>query len=240
MQILGIIGARAGSKGYPGKNVRPLCGRPLLSWAVTTAKASRHINRVMLSTDSEVYAAVGREWGAETPFLRPAEYASDTSIEFEYIRHALLWLDEHEEYRPDLVVRVCPTAPLIRAEDIDACIEILLADPDAHSAIIMTPAKEHPRKTVKISPDGKHSVSYITEKGSHVAPTNRQSYPDAFNRQSLPIVSRRNTILELGNQTGEVVRYHIVPQHTALDIDTEFDFQIVDYLLSQESRKNLT
>lgn len=236
MQVLGIVGARSGSKGYPGKNARPLNGRPLLSWAITNAKRARLVDRVLLSTDSEEYAAIGRQFGADAPFLRPPEFASDTSIEFEYIRHAVLWLEEHEGYRPDLVVRVCPTAPLIRSEDIDACIALLQADPLAQSAIIMTEAREHPRKQVKLAPDGVHVISYITELGSHVAPTNRQSYAEAYNRQSLPIVSRRDTILRLGSQTGDIVRYHIVPQHTALDIDTEFDFGLVDHVLRQREQ----
>jgi N-acylneuraminate cytidylyltransferase len=231
MQVLGIIGARSGSKGLPGKNLRPLCGKPLVSWAIGIARQCKHVGRVVLSTDSEEYAEVGRRYGADAPFLRPAELASDAAIEFGYIRHALEWLAEHEGYAPDLVVRVCPTAPLIRSDDIDRAIEIVMDDASADSAILMTPAREHPRKVVKIAPDKQHVISYITERGSHVAPTNRQSYEEAFNRQSLPIVSRRKTILELGSQTGEVVRYHVVPQETALDIDGEFDFRIVEQLL---------
>jgi CMP-N,N'-diacetyllegionaminic acid synthase len=233
MEIMGIIGARAGSKGLPGKNLRLLAGRPLLSWAISSAKRSTRIGRVILSTDSEEYAAVGREYGADTPFLRPAELASDTSIELGYIRHAVEWLDRHEGYRPDLVVRVCPTAPLIRTEDIDRCIEILIGDASADSAIIMAPAREHPRKVVKLAPDREHVISYITERGMDVAPTNRQSYAEAFNRQSLPIVSRRDTILKLNSQTGETVRYHVVPQETALDIDTALDFRLIDILLRE-------
>lgn len=236
MQVLGIIGARGGSKGLPGKNVRPLCGKPLLTWAIGIAKRSRHINRVILSTDSPEYAAVGREYGAETPFLRPAEHASDSAIEVVYIRHALEWLDEHEGYRPDLVVRLCPTAPLIRVEDVDRAIELVLEDEAAQSAIIMTPAREHPRKVVKLAPDGQHVVSYITERGADVAPTNRQSYAEAYNRQSLPIVSRRETLTKLGSQTGEIVRYHVVPQETALDIDTDFDFRLIEILLGERER----
>ncbi|HLB74417.1 MAG TPA: acylneuraminate cytidylyltransferase family protein [Sedimentisphaerales bacterium] len=235
MEVLGIIGARAGSKGLPGKNVRPLLGRPLLSYAIETAKRCRWVRRVILSTDSEEYAAIGRQYGAATPFLRPAQYASDTAIELGYIRHALEWLEENEGYRPDLVVRLCPTTPLIRSEDVDRCIEILMGDASAESAIIMTPAREHPRKTVKVAPDGVHVVSYVTERGSDVAPSNRQSYAAAYNRESLPVVSRRDTILQRGSQTGEIVRYHIVAQETALDIDTDFDFRIVETLLAQQN-----
>jgi N-acylneuraminate cytidylyltransferase len=233
MQVLGIIGARSGSKGLPGKNVRPLCGRPLLGWAVETAKRCRHVTRVVLSTDSEEYAAVGRRFGADTPFLRPSEHASDKAIELGYIRHALEWLAQHEGYRPDLVVRVCPTAPLIRSEDVDRAIELLQGDAEAHSAIIMTTAREHPRKVVRIADDGVHAVSYVTGLGSDVAPTNRQSYAEAFNRQSLPIVSRYRTVLDMNSQTGDIVRFHVVPQETALDIDTDFDFKIIETLLSE-------
>jgi CMP-N,N'-diacetyllegionaminic acid synthase len=130
---------------------------------------------------------------------------------------------------------LCPTAPLIRAEDVDRCIELVMGDPQAESAIIMTPSREHPRKVVKLAPDGVHVVSYITERGLDVAPTNRQSYAEAYNRQSLPIVSRRQTILERNSQTGDIVRFHVVPQDTALDIDTELDFRIIETLLAERA-----
>lgn len=232
MQVLAITGARSGSKGLPGKNIRPLNGRPLLSHALTIAADCRHVTRVLLSTDSEEYAAIGRLFGADAPFLRPAEHASDTSIELGYIRHALEWLEANEGYAPDLVVRLCPTAPLIRSEDVDCAIELVMNDPAADSAIIMTEAREHPRKQVKIAAGGEHVISYITERGMDVAPTNRQSYAVAYNRQSLPIVSRRDTILKQNSQTGEVVRFHVVPQSTALDIDTDLDFRIVETVLA--------
>jgi len=232
MEVLGIIGARSGSKGLPGKNVRPLVGKPLMSWAIGIAKQCRLVTRVVLSTDSEEYAAVGRAHGAETPFVRPPEHATDKAIELGYIRHALEWLAANERYEPDLVVRLCPTAPLIRSEDVDRCIQALADDPAADSAIVMTPAREHPRKVVRVAPDGVHALSYVTERGLDVAPSNRQSYAEAYNRQSLPIVSRRKTILEQNSQTGETVRFVVVPQETALDIDTDFDFRIIEWLLS--------
>jgi CMP-N-acetylneuraminic acid synthetase len=236
VQVLGIIGARAGSKGLPGKNIRPLAGRPLIAHAIGTARQCRRIDRVLFSTDSEEYAAIARGFGAETPFLRPAEHATDVAIEFGYIRHALEWLEQQEGYRPDIVVRLCPTAPLIRAGDVDRCIELLAGDATAHSAIIMTPAREHPRKAVKLAADGEHVVSYITERGRDVAPSNRQAYAEAFNRQSLPVASRRETILTLGSQTGDIVRHLIVPQETAIDIDSEADFRVAEALLSGSNR----
>lgn len=233
MDVLGIVGARAGSKGLPGKNVRLLDELPLLAHAVRLAGRCRRINRVILSTDSEEYASIGRQHGAEAPFLRPSEYASDTAIELGYIRHALEWLEANEGYRPEIVARLCPTAPLIRPGDVDQCIEMLIEDGSADSAIIMSPAREHPRKAVKVAPDGVHAISYITERGADVAPSNRQSYAEAYNRQSLPVVSRRQTILALGSQTGARVRFHIVPAETAIDIDTDFDFRAVERLFAE-------
>jgi CMP-N,N'-diacetyllegionaminic acid synthase len=232
VDVLCIIGARSGSKGLPGKNVRPLAGKPLLAHAIGIGRACRRVSRVLLSTDSEEYAAVGRQHGADTPFLRPSEHATDGAIELHYIRHALEWLAEHEQYRPDAVVRICPTAPLIRASDVDRAIELLAEDESADSAILMTPAREHPRKVVRIANDGRHAISYVTERGVDVAPTNRQSYAEAYNRQSLPIVSRRDTVLKQNSQTGEVVLFHIVPQETALDIDTDLDFRVIETLIS--------
>jgi len=234
-EIMGIIGARAGSKGLPGKNIRLFLGRPLLTHAIGIARDCRHVTRVVLSTDSEEYAAIGRNAGADTPFLRPAEHATDASIELGYITHAIEWLEANEGYRPDLVVRICPTAPLIRPADVDRCIELLLDDPSADSSIIMTPAREHPRKIVKIAPDGIHVVSYITDRGMDVAPSNRQSYAAPFNRQSLPVISRRDTILRQRSQTGESVRFHIVPNDTAVDIDTEDDFRLAEVMLRQRT-----
>jgi CMP-N,N'-diacetyllegionaminic acid synthase len=232
-KIVAIIGARSGSKGMRGKNICPLFGKPLLAWPIEIAKKSKYINRIILSTDSEEYADIGREYGAETPFLRPAYLAADTSVVFEFMEHALEWLEEHEGYVPDLVVYICPTTPLLDPADIDEGIKILLDDHDAHSAILMSPAKGHPRKTVKIAPNGAHVISYITENSLHIAPSNRQSYEPAYNRESLPVVSRTSTIRDMKSQTGKNVRFHVIPQERALDIDTELDFAIVEHLLRQ-------
>lgn len=215
----------------PGKNIRPLAGRPLLTHAVGIARNCRRVSRVVFSTDSAEYAAIAREAGAEAPFLRPAELATDTAIDLSYVRHALEWLDANERYRPDLVARLCPTAPLIRPADIDRCIELLEQDTEAESAIIMTESKEHPRKAVRLTSDGAYVVSYITETGLDVAPSNRQGYVEAFNRQGLPVVSRRRTVMERNSQTGDRVRFVQVPQETAWDVDSALDFRIVEMIM---------
>src|SRR5215470_7905450 len=120
--VVAFIGARGGSKGLGGKNIRPLAGKPLLAWSVERAKRSKYVSRVIVSTDSEEYAAVARQYGAETPFLRPKELATDSSLEFEYIKHAVEWLEKNEGQRPRIGARLLNTIPLQMTEDLDGAI----------------------------------------------------------------------------------------------------------------------
>ena len=106
MNILAVIPARSGSKSVKNKNIRLIDGKPMLAYSIEHALKSRLINRVILSTDSEKYAEIGRQFGAEVPFIRPAEFATDTSLDIDVFRHALLWLKENENYEADIVVQL--------------------------------------------------------------------------------------------------------------------------------------
>ena len=108
-QILALIPARGGSKGVPRKNVMMLDGKPMIAYSILQAQASQRINRVVVSTDDEEIAAVAREWGAEVPFMRPAEYAQDLSPDIDVFRHALTWLRDNQNYEPEMVVHLRPT-----------------------------------------------------------------------------------------------------------------------------------
>lgn len=234
-EVLGIVGARSGSKGLPNKNILPLGGRPLLAWIILAARKSRYIKRVVMSTDSEEYASIARSYGAEAPYLRPKELAMDRSPEIECVKHALWWLEKNEGYRPDIVVRLLPTVPLQQAEDIDACVEELLKDPDAHSSVVIAEARQHPEKALKLVGDGKgggYLVTYRTESGREVTPIARQNYEKAFFRANV-IVTRIDVIREFNSLTGDRVRYHIIPQERAVDIDSPMDFHIVEQLMKK-------
>jgi len=130
-RVLALIPARGGSKGIPGKNIMTIGGKPLIAHTILQAQASQRINRVIVSTDDEQIAAVSREWGAELPFIRPAEFAQDLSPDIDVFRHALNWLREHEGYVPDLVVHLRPTGPVRRIVLIDQAIGELAAHPEA-------------------------------------------------------------------------------------------------------------
>ncbi|MDB5273810.1 MAG: acylneuraminate cytidylyltransferase family protein, partial [Chitinophagaceae bacterium] len=146
MHILAIIPARGGSKGLPNKNILSLLGHPLIAYSVKAAKDSKHITRVIVSTDSEVIAGVAEKYGAEIPFIRPSEYAQDLSTDLEVFQHALRWLKEEEGYTPDYVVQLRPTSPVRQVSVIDTCIERMLRNPQADSLRIVTPSPITPYK----------------------------------------------------------------------------------------------
>src|SRR3970282_932713 len=105
-ETLALLPARVGSKGIPRKNIRNFAGYPLIAWSIAAAKQSASVTRVIVSTDDEEIAAVARQFGAETPFRRPAEFAQDNTTDLPVFVHALKWLDEHEGYKPDVVVQL--------------------------------------------------------------------------------------------------------------------------------------
>src|SRR5512145_3318540 len=111
-EVLAIIPARGGSKGIPRKNIRNFAGWPLIAWSIAAAQQAESVTRLLVSTDDEEIAAVARQYGAETPFLRPAEFAQDATTDLPVFEHALKWLAEHENYRPDVVVQLRPTSPI--------------------------------------------------------------------------------------------------------------------------------
>src|ERR1700730_1555845 len=125
--ILGVIPARGGSKAIPRKNLAVLANRPLIAWTVEVAIASDSLDRLVISTDDPEIAEIGKKLGAEVPFLRPTELATDTSTSMEVVLHAIQWFDENENYRPDYVLLLQPTSPLRTVTDIRKSIELLLA-----------------------------------------------------------------------------------------------------------------
>lgn len=229
--VLALIGARSGSKGVPHKNVKLLGGKPLIGWIVEAARNAKTVDRVIVSTDSEEYAKVARRFGAETPFLRPKEISGDTASDLEYILHALEWLDTHEGYRPEVVVRLIPTVPFQRPGDIDECINKLLGNPRLDSVMGVSEARQHPGKALKIVGEG-HLVPYLTEFTLHTYPHARQEHQKAYFRGNI-IATRTWVLTETKTLYGERSGHHIIPREYAIDIDSEIDFLLAEAILSQ-------
>jgi len=231
MNVLAIIGARSGSKGVKDKNIKEIAGKPLISLIIKTALSSKYINRVIVSTDSELYAEIAKKYGAEVPFIRPSLISQDFSPEFKYINHGLNWLKTNEEYIPDIVVRLFPTVPFQKPEDIDSCIEKLLNNPKAESSVVISKGRQHPKKALKIIEDenGKRLVSFLSKSGMDVTPIARQNYEMAYFRSNV-IVSKIDTIYNKKSLTGDYVEFFEIPEERSLDIDSEFDFLIAEKL----------
>ncbi|MFN8427912.1 MAG: acylneuraminate cytidylyltransferase family protein [Anaerolineales bacterium] len=143
---LAIIPARGGSKGIPRKNIRNFAGYPLIAWSIAAAKQSSLVTRVIVSTDDEEIASVAREFGAETPFLRPAKFAEDNTTDLPVFEHALAWLAEHENYHPEIVVQLRPTSPIRPRGLVDDAIQVLLHHKDADSVRGVVSAGQNPHK----------------------------------------------------------------------------------------------
>ncbi|MGV3240479.1 cytidylyltransferase domain-containing protein, partial [Streptococcus hyovaginalis] len=141
-KVLAVIPARSGSKSIKDKNIRLLNGMPMLAYSIKHALASKKIDRVIVSTDSEIYARIAKQYGAEVPFIRPASISTDTSLDIEVFQHVLEYLNNEEMYNPDIIVHLRPTYPIRNVQDIDNMIDMMINDETIDSVRCVAPAKE--------------------------------------------------------------------------------------------------
>ncbi len=232
MKAVAFIFARGGSKGLPGKNIRPLGGKPLIAWSIEHALAVHRIQRVIVSTDSEEIAAVARAHGAEVPFMRPAELARDDSPEWLAWRHALNYLRETTGALPKVMVSLPATAPLRLAIDIENCLDEY-GKGFADMIISVTDAHRSPYfNMVKTKADG--TVELVNPPPSSI-----------FRRQDAPVVYDMATVCYVANPEfvmthnstfeGQVRAVHVPPER-AIDIDTLFDFYMAESFLNIRER----
>lgn len=226
--ILGLVTARGGSKRIPRKNIRLVGGKPLLAWTVETGMQSSLLDRVVLSTDDPEIAAVGRSYGAETPFLRPAELAGDDSAHILCVLHALDWLQEHEGYYPHAVCLLQPTSPLRLAEDIDGLLsEALGKNPPA--MVSVSEAREHPYFARSINAAGE-IVSFVPQ---NVPYPRKQDLPSAWFVNGAVYY---NTVASLKRDRvfyPQGTLAYRMPAERSLQVDDPFELRIADLLLGQ-------
>ena len=234
MEILAVIPARGGSKGIPRKNVKDLCGKPLIAWTIETAKASRHITRTIVSTDDPQIAEAARRYGAEVPFLRPVEISQDLSTDVEFLLHALDFLKEKEEYKPDIVLRLPPTSPLRTAAHIDEGIETLLKNPDADAVRPICEAPKHPYKLWKIAADGVYLEPFLPQSFTGIGEAYnmpRQMFPKAYIHTGAMDIMRIATLREQKSTSGKKLAYFFMPPEDSVNIDHPIDFEIAEFLM---------
>ena len=224
-EILAIIPARGGSKGIPHKNIRNFAGYPLIAWSIAAGKQSKMVTRVIVSTDDEEIASVAREHGAEVPFLRPAEFAQDNSLDLPVFEHALKWLKENESYQPDVVVQLRPTSPIRPCDCVDSAIKILLEHPHADCVRGVVPAGQNPHKMWRISKSN-GSMKPLLEVPGIDEPYNapRQILPPIYWQTGHIDAIRASSITRKRSLTGDKIYPLIIDPRYTVDIDNLSDW----------------
>ncbi len=225
-QVYAIIPARSGSKGVKNKNIRCLNGYPMIAYSIVAAKLCENVDRVIVSTDSEEYAEIARKYGAETPFLRPAELSTDTSTDIEFMEHVINWLYENEKSVPEFFMHVRPTYPIRRQEIMDEAVRQMKADDTATSLRSAHLASNTPYKWFHRSEEGYFSC--IPE-GLTLDEANnpRQAFPDVYIPDGYVDMLRTEFIVKSGLLHGDKMIGYIVPG--GVDIDALKDLEYLEY-----------
>ena len=155
VEVVAIVPARGGSKSIPRKNLQPFSGHPLMAYAIAAGLQAQSVRRVIVSTDDGQIAEAARSYGAETPFIRPAELALDDTPDWPVFKHALDWLAKNEDYHPELVVQLRPTSPLRPPDCVDRGIDSMLSHPEADSLRAVVPSGQNPYKMWRIDESGR-------------------------------------------------------------------------------------
>jgi len=231
MNVLGLVPARSGSRGVPGKNIRLLCGKPLLQYTAESALASRLLTRIVLSTESNEIAEVGARCGLEVPFIRPAALAMDETPMLPVIQHALSCL-ESEGAAFDAVCLLQPTNPMRRPEDIDGCIRTLEeSDADTVMTVLPVPPQHNPHWVYFQNGSGVLRLST----GEATPIPRRQELPRAFHREGSVYVTRRAVLMEGNSLYGERLVGYPIDSTRSVNIDGPDDWARAETLLGIEN-----
>lgn len=231
-EVLAIIPARGGSKGIPRKNIRNFAGHPLIAYSIAAALQARRVTRVIVSTDDPEIAEVARTYGAEVPFLRPAELAQDTTLDLPVFQHALAWLTANEAYAPDVVVQLRPTSPIRPVGLVDEAVRILLEHPEADSVRGVVPAGQNPHKMWRIDLQTGQMKNLLDVPGvpePYNAP--RQVLPPVYWQTGHIDVIRPITILEKNSMSGDVILPVMIDPRYTVDIDSLSDWTRAEWLV---------
>lgn len=234
-RILGIILARGGSKSVPRKNIKEICGKPMLAYTVQEGLKSKHLTHLILSTDDEEIAEVGRKYGVEIPFMRPEELATDTASSKACLQHATSFMEDREGKLYDYVVELMVTNPLKTVEDIDAVLDKLI-ETGADSVIgVMKLEDHHPLRIKKIIND--RIVDFCLPEPNEAR---RQDLkPDAYIRNGSIYSMRRDELMINGRRYGtENSRPYIFPPERTVNVDTLADFLIAEYFMNLREEVN--
>lgn len=224
-KVLALVPARGGSKGLPGKNVRDLGGKPLIAWSIEAGRESTCVDEVIVSTDDAEISEAARLWGAEVPFLRPAELATDEAKSIDVILHALDWY-AGQGARFGYLLLLQPTSPLRTAVDIDDAFA-LLADRQGKGVVSVCETEHHPWWSNTLPEDGSMATFLRPE-----ALAGRQQLPPHYRLNGALYLAETGYLRRQRSFLGPQTFAHRMPAERSVDIDTLLDFRLAGLLLS--------
>lgn len=231
MFILGTICCRGGSKGVPGKNIKPLNGKPLIAYTVETAKQSSLLNDVIISTDSIEIANAAKLYGASVPFMRPDDLATDTASKWPVFIHALETYEKLHNVSVDYLVDMDVTVPLKTASDIDGAIQLALKDTTVDVVITGYEPERNPYfNMMEINADG---YAEIVKKGAKPI-VRRQDAPAVYSLTPAAYVVKKSALYQFEHWSKAKCKIYPMPRERAVDIDTAIDFKIVEFLMHNQ------
>jgi len=229
-KVIAIIPARGGSKGLPRKNIREMCGKPLIAWSIKKAKKSRYLDTILVTTDSQEIADISRRFGAYVPFIRPAEYATDKASTYDVIRHALAYLKDSERKDFDFVVLLEPTSPLREDDDIDRMLELLVSRvTDFDSIVSIGEVTEHPSIMKRL--DGDCIEPFCPELAQT---TRRQDNAPAYFPFGVAYIAKTDALLEENTFYTRRCTYFPIKRYQNYEIDDIYNFICVESVMKHE------
>jgi CMP-N-acetylneuraminic acid synthetase len=227
MKILGTICARGGSKGVKNKNIRPIQGKPLIAYTITCFKKWGKANRIVCSTDSETIAKIAQKYGAEIPFMRPSELATDTTFKLLVLQHLVTFCEKQENSRYDIIVDLDPTAPLRKPRFIDEAFNKFV-ESDANNLYSVCKARKNPYfNMVEVDKEG---YAHLCKTSSI---TRRQDAPIVYEINASIYIYKRDFLLKTKTLHSDKTIVYEMPDIASIDIDTEIDFLFVEFLLTK-------
>lgn len=229
--VVALIPARAGSKGVPHKNIRLLAGYPLIAYSVRAGTRARNINRTIVSTDSQEYADIARQHGAEAPFLRPEALATDRSGDYEFVVHALDWIERNEGQVPDFIVQLRPTTPMRELSVVESAIDTMLVDNDATALRSVHEMSETAYKCFEIK---NNRLKRLGSDSFDVETANRprQGFPKTYHANGYVDVLKTSFIRNQRQLHGNRVAAFITP--VSVEVDTAADFELLELQVQRD------
>lgn len=226
-KILGIIPARGGSKGLPGKNILPLLGKPLILWTIEQAFLSRYLDKIIVSTEDEEIAEIVKKNGAEVPFIRPVELATDHAKGIDVVIHAIDWFETNKNYF-DMVMLLQPTSPLRTSQDIDNAVECLFLK--KAKGVVSICETEHPPLWSNSLPADGCMKDFLRPE---ILNKNRQEIQVFYRINGAIYLADCNYLKSQKSFFGKETYAYVMPKERSIDIDTDIDFKFAEFLLQR-------